>query len=741
MIELTAFHKQGGPLTKRISLAADESLHSDGSACVMTSGTAHRLPLKSLEEFASFIRGMGEDSAIALGALRKDVPDPAQVVTAGRLPRAGARSIARTTEHLSFRSGQPALALLDIDVKGLPVQTAELIDELGGLWAAITSVIPKLAGAATLRRASTSAGLRREDTNAIVPGSQGLHIYVLVKDGEDIPRFLRTMHDHLWLAGLGWFTIGSAGQTLDRSLVDRSVGSPERLVFEAPPILASPLVQDQAARAPEVISGDIINTRSACPELSLAEKARLSEIQEKARDRLSPKARSVRQTYMARRTDELVQRTGCTLSAATRIVKRQLDGVLRPDVELHFDDPELQGLTVADVLKDPTRFTGEALADPLEGPAYGRGKAKTLARADGSLWIHSFAHGRTTYDLKHDAKSLQAIIEDAPSGNVARVYVEAKASADVDDQECQQLDALVSKKEGVGLAPLRRMAESEAAHRWRERVREDKARRLAARTDRRPRLPAPEPDEERLPILRSIDEILVACNDPEPPMRDLDGHPVQIQDRASSTLHELTAAGANGQEEGGTRLPSPTFPLITPHDRYTLGHEIERHIEFFSETAKGDVSVALPQVFVDHYAPYRSSEVPIVQSVGATPLVMRNGQLIRKNGLHKGLELVLRIAPEMQAYVPDPRDCTLAAAAKALRFLFDVWLVDVHTTPEGKSVLVALALSVLERALLPERPVFIVSAPRRGGGKTTVLSMISTLVTGKACSCRRLVDK
>ena len=35
-IEITGFAKTGGPLTKRITVAADGSLHSDGSACVMS---------------------------------------------------------------------------------------------------------------------------------------------------------------------------------------------------------------------------------------------------------------------------------------------------------------------------------------------------------------------------------------------------------------------------------------------------------------------------------------------------------------------------------------------------------------------------------------------------------------------------------------------------------------------------------------------------------------------------------
>ena len=61
------------------------------------------------------------------------------------------------------------------------------------------------------------------------------------------------------------------------------------------------------------------------------------------------------------------------------------------------------------------RSVGATLADPLEGVGYGTCKAKIMRRADGTLWINSFAHGRTTYDLKLDART-------ADSDDLARVY-------------------------------------------------------------------------------------------------------------------------------------------------------------------------------------------------------------------------------------------------------------------------------------------------------------------------------
>jgi N-6 DNA Methylase len=65
-----------------------------------------------------------------------------------------------------------------------------------------------------------------------------------------------------------------------------------------------------------------------------------------------------------------------------------------------------------------------------------------------------------------------------------------------------------------------------------------------------------------------------------------------------------------------------------------------------------------------------------------------------------------------------------------MQFLTDDWLCDVATDYSGKCVLVAYGGSIIERTLLDTRPVFFITAGRRGGGKTTVLQMILLAITG-----------
>ncbi len=171
-------------------------------------------------------------------------------------------------------------------------------------------------------------------------------------------------------------------------------------MFEGAPILEPPLVQDQASRTPIATEGPPLDTRAVCPALSAVEQSKLGVLLAAARHHLAPEAAKVRAEDIGQQAGRIVHRTGCTLDAARHIVERQCGGV--PCLTWSYPSmlPEFEGSTVADVLADPDRFIGATLSDPLEGPSYGVGKAKIMQRSDGTLWINSFAHGRTVYELE-----------------------------------------------------------------------------------------------------------------------------------------------------------------------------------------------------------------------------------------------------------------------------------------------------------------------------------------------------
>ena len=126
----------------------------------------------------------------------------------------------------------------------MPDAVRTRIKEAGGFWAALVSVLPEMETAGRIVRRSTSTGIIRTDTGEALPGSNGMHVYLHAQDGADSSAS-STLHERCWLAGYGWHMVGAGGQLLDRSLVDRMVYAPERLVFEGAPVLVSPLAQDQ----------------------------------------------------------------------------------------------------------------------------------------------------------------------------------------------------------------------------------------------------------------------------------------------------------------------------------------------------------------------------------------------------------------------------------------------------------------------------------------------------------------
>jgi hypothetical protein len=396
--QITVFEKNGGPLTKRIALV-DGKIVSDGSDCLMAHGTARRAEIDGMPALAHLINNLAPNQAYALGRLKDGLDDPVQVVPAAKLN--GAKDpavIARSKKYLCFNEGEPGLVLLDVDFKGMSAAARRRVEECGGPWGALCEVLPALKTVARVERASTSSELRNKETGETFPSSGGLHIVVPVRDAADSPRFLSGLHDLLWLAGVGWGMPSEDGRFLERSLVDKSVGSPERLIFEGPPIVEPPLVQED--RDAVAYDGTVLDSRSACPPLTAGAKNKLKKLKAAERERLKPELKAAREEWTTKHVERLTEK-GMSEAEARAQVDRWLDWKeLSGDFPLPFDDPDIAGTTVAEVLAAPDNFINETLSDPFAGLGYGRCKAKLCRRPDGSLFIHSFAHGGNYYELK-----------------------------------------------------------------------------------------------------------------------------------------------------------------------------------------------------------------------------------------------------------------------------------------------------------------------------------------------------
>jgi hypothetical protein len=337
-LEITLIKKGGSNpviFSKRIFLNEDGEVCSDGSQCLMAQGTATRVEAVTAADLAKHIMDCGTDQAIALGALKSEIPNPATITIPEKL-KDNPGAIARSRKFIDYRQG-PAWALIDFDTKGMPANVASSIEAAGGMWNVLLTVAPGLQRAARVSRASTSSGLFQIDTGQQFGGSGGSHHYILVKDAGDIERFLRDLHDRCWQNGLGWHVIGRAGQLLDRSLVDRMVAYGERLCFEGAPIIEPPLAQDATKRIPEVFEGEAIDTGLIVPRLTEYERHRVDEAKAASAEALGKAAAELRGRHDRALAEETSAKSGMPLVAAMRLVAARHRGILLPYVELDFD--------------------------------------------------------------------------------------------------------------------------------------------------------------------------------------------------------------------------------------------------------------------------------------------------------------------------------------------------------------------------------------------------------------------
>jgi hypothetical protein len=178
-----------------------------------------------------------------------------------------------------------------------------------------------------------------------------------------------------------------------------------------------------------------------------------------------------------------------------------------------------------------------------------------------------------------------------------------------------------------------------------------------------------------------------------------------------------------------TELPAHAQWVLRPLTEIEMADDIESEIDFVDKNGR---SVRLPMDYVRHFM-RQNDNLPRLMTVSVLPIVLADGPIL---AMHDGLErergIVFKIPKELIEMLPERGGCDDDAVGKAMRFLTDEWLCDVATDYTGKCTLIAAALTMIERSILDQRPVFFVSAGQRGSGKTTTLTMLIEAVMGIA---------
>src|SRR5215467_12377599 len=180
-----------------------------------------------------------------------------------------------------------------------------------------------------------------------------------------------------------------------------------------------------------------------------------------------------------------------------------------------------------------------------------------------------------------------------------------------------------------------------------------------------------------------------------------------------------------------TSLPPPEQWVLCKLKEMEVAEMIEEHIDYYTEDEDGNIrSVHLPTPFVQHFMRRHDGVLPTVVAIAMEPIVLADGVMLAPDGLDRDRGIIFIVQEELRAVIPQGQDCTPERVKAAMEFLCDELLVDVATDYVGKATIIAAALTLIERSMLPDRPCFFVTAGRRGGGKTTTLTMLIMAVTG-----------
>jgi hypothetical protein len=204
------------------------------------------------------------------------------------------------------------------------------------------------------------------------------------------------------------------------------------------------------------------------------------------------------------------------------------------------------------VLADPGRFEGETLADPLEGVAYGRCVAKVMRRADGTPWIHSFAHGRTIYALKHDATSVRKAMENAAKDEVVAAFISGVVNGDINEVERAELRRLAKQLSGINLGAIDAALKAAQRQQAAQNAKAARDRHAARRQDPRLYIRSPFPDEPFLPQMDLLNEVIGNVISAKPPSRDIDGDAIWVRKIPVPDMHAFTPAEVNVEPEETT---------------------------------------------------------------------------------------------------------------------------------------------------------------------------------------------
>lgn len=391
---ITIWNSDTSNINKHYYLDKDGTIQKSSSAH-MSSGNFEVRYIKNAESLHDVFNNLSSNQAVSIGIPHDhDTKSPILKGSVCSEKNHVKGSINRTKQFMQFSN----CFIFDIDDSSLS------IDEI---LPALLKVDSNLIHADILIRPSSSYGIRKSDDKASVKNGS-YHVWVGgVCTPNDIARYGNVFSDICWLKDTGKICISKSGSFLVRQLIDASVFSPERLVFEAKPTLDKGIEQDEIPfRIHKAIGSSPFDTK-LLNDLNENERTRKQLLINQYKDDLRFKAEETKQSYIDEHVSDAIHSGDDPELIRQHLTASLISGELYSSQYVKFDHEGI--VKVEDILKSPEQFDQCSLADPFDWKIDIQTNVAKFYANKGNPLIHSFKHGGYNLLLKQDIQTLDNI--------------------------------------------------------------------------------------------------------------------------------------------------------------------------------------------------------------------------------------------------------------------------------------------------------------------------------------------
>jgi P4 family phage/plasmid primase-like protien len=243
-------------------------------------------------------------------------------------------------------------------------------------------------------RESVSSGIHK--TGEEPPKyNKRFHIYFFLKD-ISLSALKEYLEIKLWDDGNGYIDLSRNGAMLTRTIVDLAVFSPERLIYEASPVIG-PGLSTQELRWFKKGGGHLAGDLNLTEEEKTKFKQRVADAKNKPE--IQSMSNELKEKYFDTQVDELVKHEGISPDEAKKalVSLSNINNVLPKAFVIDLGDKKI---TVEELLANGKEYDQISMPDPIEGIVYGSGKARFYYNDGKNPCINSFAHGGQLYSFE-----------------------------------------------------------------------------------------------------------------------------------------------------------------------------------------------------------------------------------------------------------------------------------------------------------------------------------------------------